>query len=172
MTTRAAPHRTVVTVISLCVGLIVSALAITSPAQASCAPQAPPSPHVFTGLVVATRLSDRVATVRLDSGETVEVQGTVVTQENEATSADRSYKVGGRYEFHPLNASSPYSDNACTQTVLLKMESAASVGTSSEQVGAVIGDGWSAQQLVTAGVAVLGSALGAWLLTRRRSKLR
>ncbi|GAA1219490.1 hypothetical protein GCM10009665_06980 [Kitasatospora nipponensis] len=29
---------------------------------------------------------------------------------------DRTYSVGLRYEFHPLNSSSPYHDNACTAT--------------------------------------------------------
>ena len=35
---------------------------------------------------------------------------------NTYTSVDRRYSLGGRYEFHPLNNQSPYSDNACTAT--------------------------------------------------------
>jgi hypothetical protein len=38
---------------------------------------------------------------------------------NVATSVDRAFQVGGRYEFHPLNAAGPYRDNACTATHLI-----------------------------------------------------
>jgi len=90
-------------------------------AQASCVPldQRPSSPHVFTGVVVSTSLGGRVAVVRTDAGEEVVVRGTTVSADNEMTSADRAYVVGGRYEFHPYNARSPFEDNACSLTVLL-----------------------------------------------------
>jgi hypothetical protein len=32
------------------------------------------------------------------------------------SSVDRRYALGGRYEFHPINAESPYRDNSCTAT--------------------------------------------------------
>jgi hypothetical protein len=91
--------------------------------QASCvAPeQRSPSPQVFTGVVVSTSLSGRVAVVRTDVGDEVVVRGTTASADNEATSADRAYVVGGRYEFHPLNTTSPFADNECTRTVLLGM---------------------------------------------------
>jgi hypothetical protein len=92
-------------------------------ASASCGlpEQRPASPHVFTGVVVSTSLAGRVAVARTDAGEEVVVRGTTATDDNEMTSADRSYVVGGRYEFHPLNATSAFADNACTQTLLLGM---------------------------------------------------
>ncbi len=98
-------------------------VAAAGTASASCvAPeQQPTSPHVFTGVVVSTSLAGRVAVVRTDAGEEVVVRGTTASADNEATSADRSYVVGGRYEFHPLNATSTFADNACTRTLLLGM---------------------------------------------------
>lgn len=35
---------------------------------------------------------------------------------NSYSPVDRRYALGGRYEFHPRNGASPYSDNACTAT--------------------------------------------------------
>ena len=56
-----------------------------------------------------------------DEGRTVTVNGGpsgtgTGTDTNTATSVDRTYRPGVRYEFHPLNAASPYQDNACTAT--------------------------------------------------------
>jgi hypothetical protein len=59
-----------------------------------------------------------VAEVVTDEGEKVTVQGTEDASwfSNSYSSVDRRYALGGRYEFHPLNDESPYSDNACTAT--------------------------------------------------------
>ena len=97
-------------------------LGIAEGAHASCALQGPPSPNVFTGTVVATRSNGRIATVRTVDGRTVVVRGTTVDSDTTATSVDRNYRVGGRYEFHPYNAASPFGDDACTQTRLLSIE--------------------------------------------------
>jgi hypothetical protein len=97
-------------------GLCVSGLlsSPTAPAWASCAPDAPTSPHVFTGTVISTEREGRVAHVRTDDGQSVVVVGTPA--ESGVTSVDRTYEVGVRYEFHPLNATSPFQDNICTRT--------------------------------------------------------
>ena len=90
-----------------------------APAAASCVTDSPdPSPYAFVGTVIATSRGDRVAEVITDEGATVTVQGTEETSwfSNAQSSADRRYALGGRYEFHPLNDDSPYSDNACTAT--------------------------------------------------------
>ncbi len=90
-----------------------------APAAASCATNSPdPSPDAFVGTVIATSEGGRVAEVVTDEGGKVTVQGTEDTSwfSNSYSSVDRRYALGGRYEFHPLNDDSPYSDNACTAT--------------------------------------------------------
>lgn len=82
------------------------------PAAASCATAPVPSPYAFVGTVIATSQGDRVVQVVTDDGATVTVRGTT----GSFTSVDRRYALGGRYEFHPLNDESPYSDNSCTAT--------------------------------------------------------
>ncbi|WP_104106189.1 hypothetical protein [Nocardioides sp. 616] len=59
-----------------------------------------------------------MAEVVTDEAATVTVQGTKDRTwfSNSYSSSDRRYALGGRYEFHPLNDDSPYSDNACTAT--------------------------------------------------------
>jgi hypothetical protein len=89
-------------------------------AWASCAPDVGPSPYAFRGTVVETVRQGRVATVRTDEGHTVVVRGTPVAEDPPGlvgmTTVDRRYDVGRRYEFHPVTASDPFEDNACTQT--------------------------------------------------------
>ncbi|MFD1542807.1 hypothetical protein [Nonomuraea guangzhouensis] len=86
-------------------------LATPSAAVAADCVQTPPaSPHVFTGTVVSVESSGRVATVRTDDGAEVKVIGT--PSETAVSTVDRAYDVGARYEFHPLNATSPFNDNA------------------------------------------------------------
>ncbi len=58
--------------------------------------------------------------MRTTDGENVRVVGTPSTEENLATSADRDYVVGATYEFHPVDATDPYQDNACTATERLR----------------------------------------------------
>jgi len=96
----------------------------TAPAWASCAsPGALTSPNAFAGTVTATSRSGRVAEVRTDEGHHVTVIGTPVVPDpsgaDRATSIDRTYEVGVRYEFDPRNSTSPYEDTACTSTHVL-----------------------------------------------------
>lgn len=92
------------------------AVALAGPAQASCAGPPTDSPHAFTGTVIEVDDNGRVATVVQDDGSEVVVQGGPDLGGSAVTSVDRHYTMGGRYEFHPLNAKSPYEDNACTAT--------------------------------------------------------
>jgi len=92
------------------------ATAAVRPAWASCAVSSSQSPFWFTGTVVSTTNADRTATVRTDDGRIVIVRGSEAEGPDAHTSADRSYRVGVRYEFDPVNASSPYQDNICTGT--------------------------------------------------------
>ena len=90
-----------------------------TPAAASCATDSPePSPNAFLETVVGTSEGGRVAEVITDEGETVTVQGKADTawSSHSYSSVDRRYSLGGRYEFHPPNDDSPYSDNACIDT--------------------------------------------------------
>jgi hypothetical protein len=56
----------------------------------------------------------RVATFRTDAGLTVTFVGTP-NEGSGATTVDRQYVVGTRYEFHPLNDVA-YQDNGCSAT--------------------------------------------------------
>jgi hypothetical protein len=95
--------------------LVAAILELTgTPAAASCVAPPAQSPYAFTGTVVSTRADDRIAYVVTDDWQVVEVWGTSDTAS--FTSVDRTCRVGSRYEFHPLNDSSPYQDNICTAT--------------------------------------------------------
>jgi hypothetical protein len=104
--------------VRLCLPVLLAgvvAVAPAAPAAASCALPAPSSAVVFTGTVTAVADDGRVATVRTDDGRVVQVVGTP-DRSAAATSVDRRFAVGARYEFHPLNDAPPYQDNACTAT--------------------------------------------------------
>jgi hypothetical protein len=64
----------------------------------SCMLTPPPAKAVFTGTVTATTFDGRQATVTTDDGRTVTVSGTP-DLEAAATSVDRTYQTGARYEF-------------------------------------------------------------------------
>jgi hypothetical protein len=106
--------------IALAVGLMITPLVSGSPtASASCVTDDPPaSPYAFVGTVIDTREDNRIATVITDAGDRVTVMGTQATSwfSESFSSVDRRYALGGRYEFHPTNASDPYLDNICTAT--------------------------------------------------------
>lgn len=90
-----------------------------TPVRTSCAALPPVSTHPFAGTVESTSRNGRVAEVRTDDGRGVEVRGTDAVDSPGAigaTSVDRTFVAGTRYEFHPLNSTSPFSDNACTAT--------------------------------------------------------
>ena len=98
-------------------------------ADASCARPPTPSAHRFSGVVVTATDGGRTATVRTDDGRTVTVAGRGDSS-GAITSVDRTYTAGTRYEFHPLNATSPYRDNACTATRQLSQPTAPGGGAS------------------------------------------
>lgn len=130
------------------------------PAIASCASESIESPAAFTGVVTSTTSQGRVATVRTETGETVRVNGTPALGSTQ-TSVDRTYEVGGRYEFHPINSSSPFEDNACTATHLLSMTSIPATPFNDTSPG------WVAATAVIAGAVAVGLAV-----FRRRSRRR
>lgn len=112
--------------------LVLAVLAVTSmaavsvvfsgaAAYGSCAAESRPSANAFTGEVVSVTADGKVATVRTDNGSTVEVIGG--PGDGSVTSVDRTYKVGVRYEFHPVNNHSPYQDNICTATHVVNADS-------------------------------------------------
>lgn len=102
-------------VVAMVLGLA-GALAVPGPAVASCAEQPVDSPYAFVGTVVGLEKEGRVANVVLDDGNKVVVHGSPELGDAVATSVDRRYALGGRYEFHPINARTPFQDNACTAT--------------------------------------------------------
>ena len=109
----------VATAAALLVSIVTAAL-LCWPVQAvaSCATEGLRSPWKFDGVVGAVRSEQRVATVLTDDGRSVEVRG---GSARAMSSVDRTFQPGGRYEFHPLNASSPFEDNSCTATRLLSL---------------------------------------------------
>jgi len=97
--------------------LIIGAVGGAPAAYASCATEATASPYAFIGTVISTAKKDHVATVIIDNGRRVTVLGTEGGDWFSGfSSTDRRYALGGRYEFHPINAESPYVDNICTAT--------------------------------------------------------
>jgi hypothetical protein len=87
-------------------------------AYASCATDAERSPYASVGTVIDTEKHDRIATVITDTGRQVKVVGALDSSwfSRSFSPVDRRYALGGRYEFHPINADSPYQDNSCTAT--------------------------------------------------------
>jgi hypothetical protein len=104
----------------------------SAPAVASCVTEGLRSPWAFEGVVSTVRSERRIATVRTYDGSTVEVRG---GSPRAMTSVDRTFEPGGRYEFHPVNDSSPFEDNSCTATRLLSVGPvpAAAPGSSSNR---------------------------------------
>lgn len=145
-------------------------------AWASCVPNPPASPSVFTGTVTSTERDGLVAHVGTDDGRMVTVVGTPA--DSGVTTVDRTYQVGARYEFHPLNATDPFQDNICTRTHII---GPAGVPTTTEAPGSTrpplsISDtspGGVSVGLVAgtgaAAVLVLGSAVA---IARRRRNAR
>ena len=155
--------------------LLVAMCSVTSPtpARASCSGHPPRSPAAFIGVVVQTRSKGRIATVRTAAGATVEVVGTPATEESEGTSVDRTFEVGARYQFHPVNNASPYEDNDCTATRLLSRAPSPAASTAAptpaeRHTGTpTVAPGFSARTLLLIAV-VIGAIETAGLLLRRR----
>jgi len=166
----------VVTVLLTAAHLFVLSVGAASPAWASCAAGTPRlSDAAFSGTVIQTTRAGRIAQVRTDAGLVVEVRGTDAIDPpggGAATSVDRSYVTGQRYEFHPINSTSPYSDNNCTAT----HELPASTSTSAAPAGAVSPAapaespflGWVIALGALGGVIVLTCVLVVRQLRRRR----
>jgi hypothetical protein len=98
-------------------------------AQASCAgppvlsAQLEAATVAFVGTVVATTDGGRQARVRVESiwkGPSlplyVDVYGSPASGTNAATSVDRTYQVGQKYLFVPVDDQRPFQDNDCTAT--------------------------------------------------------
>ncbi len=103
-------------------------------------------------------------------GSTVEVRGTSAAGDDEATSVDRMYEVGRRYEFHPTNTSPPWEDNSCTATRLLGRESvpALSGTTATSESGGVVTAPLT-MALSAIGLVTVGAVLGLLWWRRRAS---
>jgi hypothetical protein len=91
------------------------------------------------------------------------VLGSDADEPNAATSVDRTYRAGAKYEFHPLNDTSPYQDNACTATHLIGANSPDPSGP------AASGDPSTSLWLAISAAAILLTGTGLWLLRRRTS---
>jgi hypothetical protein len=161
--------------LGICTGLFLAVgFATGTPANASCMPTPRVSDYRFTGTVTQVGDDGRTAAVRTDDGRTVTVHGSPADGPNVRTSVDRTYQVGVRYEFHPLNATSPYQDNACTATH--PIEPAATGGQLQPSAGAIgvarpdasSSSGWGLPWWAATGLmAVLAAAVGIWLARRR-----
>jgi hypothetical protein len=157
--------RLVTTVAAAAVAVLLS----QGPALGSCATSEPlASPYAFTGVVMSTESMGRLAVVRTDAGATVEVRGTTVGAENAFSSVDRSYQVGGRYEFHPTNGMSPFADNECTATRLLSMSAVPSSTTRPGAVPVDASHGGRHAAYAGGGLALLLAGTVASLAMRRR----
>ena len=161
---------------------VLAAVSLTAPAAlgasaayASCALPPVQSPHAFTGTVLSVESDGRVATVRADDGRTVTVIGGP-GEPNTMTSVDRTYQVGVRYEFHPLNGRSPYRDNACTATHKLNDQTPPTSAPPGVGAGGSTGEsqrdwsGLSGGLVALAALGVLG--LGVVMLSRRWTEAR
>lgn len=148
-----------------------------APAAASCFTTPAVSPYAFVGMVLSVERQGRVAHVKTDDGRTVIVSGTpegsTEPGQTVITSVDRTYTAGARYEFHPINDTSPYEDNACTATRLLAVGERSSGGVAPEGVpssGTGVGAGVPAAVASAAMLVLL--AVGVVWIARRRARLR
>jgi hypothetical protein len=99
-----------------------AAVSVASPAEACCIGNPPDSPDAFVGTVIDLSSHRRIATVRTEGGDEVQVWGAGTKEPNAFTTVDRRYWLGATYEFHPTNGDDPYQDNACTATHRLRGE--------------------------------------------------
>ncbi|GAA4979155.1 hypothetical protein WHI96_03885 [Pseudonocardia tropica] len=137
-------------------------------ATASCVPDPRRSEDAFTGTVASTSTDGRVAQVRTDDGRDVQVVGSPTPRPNTATSVDRSYATGTRYEFHPLNPASPYEDDLCTAT----HEVAAAFAAPPGPPATTVSTGAFVTALVALGVVALVGTVAAFLVPSRRRRNR
>lgn len=153
--------------------LAAAGLVLTSaPAYADCPTPPRKSAHAFTGAVTSVEWDGRLAHVTTDRGAKVVVHG--AESETAVSSVDRTYRVGARYKFHPLNDRSPYQDSACTATHRIAGGTGmrfAGMRVAGEQSGAAPGGiDWTSGPMLAgfAGLALALGAGGAWLARRTR----
>lgn len=168
----------------------VSVVLSATAAFGSCAVESKRSAHAFTGEVLSVTADGKWARVQTDDGSTVEVIGG--PGDGSLTSVDRTYEVGVRYEFHPVNDHSPYRDNICTATHVVTAEgpqssqpdSGSSDGTGVRPNESTTGGALTKSPgehseplgqpsptiMAVVGIAVLGM-VGSYLLVKRRSAL-
>ncbi len=164
-----APSRAAILVIIAGLATAASLLG-AAPAQASCMQPPLTSPYHFTGTVTMVSNIGRTATVRTDDGRTVTVLGSDADEPNAATSVDRTYRAGAKYEFHPLNDTSPYQDNACTATHLIGANSPDPSGPAAAGGNdTASGEPSTSLWLAISAAAILLTGTGLWLLRRRTS---
>lgn len=143
-----------------------------APAFGSCALPPRVSAHPFTGTVIGLSNTGRTASVRTDDGRVVTVRGSEADEPNAATTVDRSYQMGVRYEFHPINDADPYQDNSCTAThpvAAVRTKPASPASPAAVGRGSGIGSN-VALALGGIGGAGIAAMIGAWLLFRRRAR--
>jgi urease beta subunit len=104
--------------------------------------------------------------VRTDDGQVVVVRGTP-DAEAAITSVDRTYTVGARYEFHPINEASPFEDNACTGTRQLAAPGVGTAGTG----GLGRTTGMAVLTIAGAAVAVVLAAMTVRRMVKRRRRV-
>lgn len=170
---------------------IAGVLAAPSLGLASCA--APPpfdeairdATAVFVGTVIGLHNRDRTATVEVHDvwkgGEIaaeVEVRGGV-TQRNAFTTVDRTFELSRDYLFVPHGRDgSVFQDNACTRTTRFRAElnrfrpagavEPSPTATSPRPLGEVDEDDDGTRWLLVVGAGLLGAALIAIVLRRRK----
>jgi hypothetical protein len=125
--------------------------------------------------VTSTERDGRIARVRTDDGQDVEVDGT--PSATGATSVDRTYAVGTRYEFHPLNATSPFQDNACTSTRSLASQATATLASPATAPGTPVAGSstrsvaWPGLPWLVGGVAAAMLLAGMVIAGARRGRI-
>jgi hypothetical protein len=155
--------------LAMLVAVGVPVLLAAAPAYASCALPPRVSAHPFTGTVVSVSNAGRTASVRTDDGRIVVVHGSEADQPGAFSSVDRTYEVGARYEFHPINDADPYQDNVCTAThPILASASARPAGPATPSRADGDPAGGSGVGWIAAGAVALVTVVGLWLLKRRR----
>jgi hypothetical protein len=149
---------------------------LVTPAFASCAASAlVRSARSFTGTVIGVTNASRTATVRTDDGRIVTVRGGYGDDPNSATDVDRTYQLGARYEFDPVNDADPYQDDICTATHTIGGPFVDPTGAGQKTQPADVAGGttpfgglgtWSWLGAAGGGVAV-ATGVGVWWLRRR-----
>ncbi len=95
-----------------------------------------------------------MARVRTEDGADVTVLGTP-DRRSHITSVDRTYEVGARYEFHPINDTSPFEDTICSATRLLERNAVPAPGVDQPPHRWLLGGAAAGGAIVVAAVVIL-----------------